>query len=364
MLGISWKSAADVQSRLTKSDSVATAPARRPGIFKLSLRSTWVWQLVVLIAPAVWLVAWAYAEDVHTPRSAHQRDLRNQNKGLGSSKGRARADQAPVLPDLAMIQAPEVLPGPLSHRFPQGSRMVRLAPPGNTSRCLTPEFFAAADPRISFDGTHVLFAGQKTAGSPWQIWEMNVDGSGTRQVTHCLEDCLAPAYLPRDEVVFTELSEGRAGKAPSDSAARHAVPPIADSATRPGASSQLWVSKLDGSDAHPITFGPGDFQVETVLKNGMILTTARFPLLPSAGLPADRELYTLRPDGTGLATLRCDHQRPAIRSQAQELEDGAVVFVQAQLSSRTLGGDLAWIRRGASIPPGMSTSWSMPPPDG
>ena len=96
--------------------------------------------------------------------------------------------------------------------------------------------------------------------------------------------------------------------------------------------SQLWVSKLDGSDAHPITFGPGDFQVETVLKNGMILATARSPLLPSNGLPADRELYTLRPDGTGLATLRCDHQHPAIRSQAQELDDGAVVFVKASLT--------------------------------
>jgi hypothetical protein len=104
---------------------------------------------------------------------------------------------------------------------------------------------------------------------------------------------------------------------------------------------------VDGSDSHPITFGPGDFQVETVLKNGMILATARSPLLPSKGRPADRELYTLRLDGTGLATLRCDHQHPAIRSQAQELDDGAVVFVKASLTSGNLGGDLAWIRRGA-----------------
>jgi hypothetical protein len=87
--------------------------------------------------------------------------------------------------------------------------------------------------------------------------------------------------------------------------------------------------------------------VETVLKNGMILATARSPLLPSNRLPADRQLYTLRPDGTGLATLRCDHQHPAIRSQAEELDDGAVVFVKASLTSQSLGGDLAWIRRGA-----------------
>jgi hypothetical protein len=119
---------------------------------------------------------------------------------------------------------------------------------------------------------------------------------------------------------------------------------------------------MDGSDAHPITFGPGDFQVETVLKNGTILATARSPLLPSSGLPADRELYTLRPDGTGLATLRCDHQYPAIRSQAQELDDGAVVFVKSSLTSRSLGGDLTWIRRGAlhnaplTVPPIVASS--------
>jgi hypothetical protein len=55
----------------------------------------------------------------------------------------------------------------------------------------------------------------------------------------------------------------------------------------------------------------------------------------------------LRLDGTALATLRCDHQHPAIRSQAQELDDGAVVFVKSSLGSRSLGGDLAWIPRGA-----------------
>jgi hypothetical protein len=235
---------------------------------------------------------------------------------------------------------------PLSLRFPQGSSLVRLAPSDHAPRSLTPEFFAAADPRISFDGARVLFSGKKTADSPWQIWEMNVDGSGAQQVTHCPDDCLKAAYLPRGQIVYTALCAEAAGRA-SMVAVRHLVPPLAHSGASMGEASQLWVSKTDGSDAHPITFGPGDFQVETVLKNGMILATARSPLLPSNGEPADRELYTLRPDGTGLATLRCDHQHPAIRRQAQELDDGAVVFVKATLTSRSLGGDLAWIRRGA-----------------
>jgi hypothetical protein len=193
------------------------------------------------------------------------------------------------------------------------------------------------------DGTHVLFAAQRTADSSWQIWEINVDGSDVRQITRCPGDCLKAAYLPRGQIVYTSLAEGPAGGTSGEPVATH-IPLLAGSASTV---SQIWVSKVDGSDAHPITFGPGDFEVETVLKNGMILATARSPLLPSSRLPADRELYTLRLDGTGLATLRCDHQHPAIRRQAQELDDGAVIFVKSSLGSRSLGGDLAWIPRGA-----------------
>ncbi len=274
-------------------------------------------------------------------------DCPAQKSRTGNSPTPAGGDQAKARPDLIVVQAPVVRPGDLSQRFPKGSRLVRLAPSDPTPHILTPDFFAAADPRTSFDGARVLFAGKKTSESPWQIWEMNMDGSGVRQVTQCSGDCLKPAYLPRGLIVFTALAEGPAEQFGSSSKAQGSAPSAAHAAGRQCEGSQLWVSKLDGSDAHPITFGPGDFQLETVLKNGMILATARSPLLPSSGRPADRELYTMHLDGTLLATLRCDHQHPAIRSQAQELDDGAVVFVKASLISQGVGGQLAWIRRGA-----------------
>ncbi|MBZ5670662.1 MAG: hypothetical protein LAO04_13150 [Acidobacteriia bacterium] len=240
------------------------------------------------------------------------------------STGAAQTGKAEEQPDLVIVQAPVLQSNTLSQRFPQGSRLVRLAGKSHSPLNLTPDFFAAADPRISFDGLRVLFAAEKSADGHWQIWEMNADGSNPRQVSHCTDDCVKPAYLPRGEIVFTALS-----------------------ARATGETSQLWVSKVDGSDPHPITFGPGDFQVETVLKNGVILATARSPLLPTDGQPADRQLYTLRPDGSDLATLRCDHQHAAVRSQAEELDDGSVVFVKTPLSPASLSGELAWIRRGA-----------------
>lgn len=236
-------------------------------------------------------------------------------------------------PDLIIIQAPIETPGTLSRRFPQGSKMVRLSPFDSAPHSLTSDFFAAADPRISSDGARVLFSGKKTTDAPWQIWEMDVDGTGPRQVTHCASDCLEPAYLARGLFAYTALP-GRSN-----------MPTSSSSKIEEG--SQIWVGNLEDSEAAPITFGPGDYQVETVLKNGTILATARTPLLPANGRSADRELYTLRFDGTALSTLRCDHQHPAVRKQAKELDDGSIVFVKDSASYPSVGGQLTWIRRGA-----------------
>jgi hypothetical protein len=242
-------------------------------------------------------------------------------------------------PGLLFVQAPVIRAGRLSERFPQGSRIVYLANESPSPANLTPEFFAAADPQISFDGTQVLFAGRKESGTPWQIWEMNADGSAKRQLTRGASDCLRPAYLPRDEIVFTVAASEVSGSA-----------------------SQLYVSKRDGSEAHPITFGPGDFQVETVLRNGLILATARSPLLPAGRPDSSRELYTVRPDGSGLASFRCEHGQRAIRADAEELENGSVVFVKNAPSDLQVGGELAQIRRGALhnsvISPLRVVSWS------
>jgi hypothetical protein len=229
-------------------------------------------------------------------------------------------------PEIIFVQAASVKGGRLSERFPSGSRIVRLRKGSSSPENLTPNFFGAADPRISFDGSKVLFAGKKDAAATWQIWEMNTDGTGQRQVTHCDGNCLAPAYLPRDAIAFSgEVQDAGGGRA-----------------------YQIYFGRLDGSDVHPITFGPGDYELETVLQNGLILVSARSPLRPRGESESSRNLYTLRHDGSGLAAFRCDHQAPAIRSQAEELDDGSVVFVKNKVLSSEVGGDLAAIKRGAT----------------
>ena len=302
-------------------------------------------RLALIAGLGLSLAAWTFPAGSHSLKRSCSDPCLKTNR-VRNSQERTTQPQRVTPPAVVIVLAPEVRPGGLLERFPQGSRLARLDHSEAAPQCLTSGFFAAADPRISFDGARVLFAGKKTAASPWQIWEMSVDGSGARQLTECSGGCVKPAYLPRGEIVYTAFGRETAGKTESSVGAKNDVR-VSASVAGPNVGSQIWVSKLDGSNAHPITFGPGDFQVETVLRNGTILATARSPLVPSHGLPADRELYTLRPDGSGLATFRCDHQHPAIRGQASELEDGAVVFVKAPLGSRKLGGELAWIRQGA-----------------
>jgi len=243
-------------------------------------------------------------------------------------------------PQIIFVQAKSVRSGKLSERLPSGSKIVRLEEATRRLANLTPNFFCAADPRISFDGSKVLFAAKKDAASAWQIWEMNTDGTDQRQVTHCSGDCLSPAYLPREAIAFSgEVQDGRGARA-----------------------YQLFSAKLDGSDVQQITFGPGDYELETVLQNGMILASSRSPLELQGKPENSRNLYTLRPDGTGLAAFRSDREDPAIRSQAEELDDGSVVFVKNTALNSEVGGNLATIQRGAThnsiIGPGSALIWS------
>ncbi|MBI1940438.1 MAG: hypothetical protein HYS33_02895, partial [Acidobacteria bacterium] len=165
-------------------------------------------------------------------------------------------------------------------------------------------------------------AARKTREARWQVWEMNADGTAKRQVTHCAADCLRPAYLARNHIVYTAVG-------PNGSRAK----------------SQVMIAQLDGREARPITFGPGDFQVETVLRDGRIVVSAASPLLDGPESAGSRQLYTVRLDGTALATFRCDHRERAVRAQATELDDGSLIFIKAD-GGDEVGGQLAEIRRG------------------
>ncbi len=223
--------------------------------------------------------------------------------------------------EIAFVRASVVVAGEVVGRYPQGSQLMRspvrteggaaVLPPV----VLTPEFFAVADPQVSFDGARLLFSGRKQRDSTWQIWEMSAAGGEARQVTHCAGDCVRAVYLPGDAIAYS--SAGAAGRG-----------------------GEIYVSATSGADAHAITFGPGEFEVETALRSGRLLVSA-------AGVDGQgRALYVMDPDGSGLALLRQDDEARASRGGAKELADGTIVFVQRE-TARAAGGALEWVRPGA-----------------
>jgi len=237
---------------------------------------------------------------------------------LKANKG-AQAESAVLanIPQIVFVQTPKLTETLGAGRFPEGSRIVLLARGLQNTKpiVLTASFFAAADPQVDFAGKRVLFAGQRARGEYWQIWEMSLDSSGLRQITKCDDaDCVRPAYLPADEIAFTRVT--------TESGRRR---------------TSLQVVGLDGSNLHAVTFGPGEWWLETVLRDGRILASANSPLTDGS---ENRLLYTLRPDGTGVESLRCEHTATANRGEATELEDGTVAFTQGS-------GALMAIKRGA-----------------
>ncbi|KPJ96931.1 MAG: hypothetical protein AMS20_17830 [Gemmatimonas sp. SG8_28] len=130
----------------------------------------------------------------------------------------------PLSNELVVVQVPASarpdsggstrLDGPLD-RYVDGARIVRVDPGGGVA-VLTPEFIGALDPDVSFDGQTVVFAGKRDAADSWQIWTMNADGSGKRQITRGPAQSVAPVFAgarfylddpqPTPQIIFARRS--------------------------------------------------------------------------------------------------------------------------------------------------------------
>lgn len=175
-------------------------------------------------------------------------------------------------------------------RFPQGAKI--LVGTGTNARPLVPRMFATADAAISFDATHVLFAGKQTADEKWQVWEIPLHGGEPLQLTNCDDDCVRPFYLPEDRFVY---------------------------ARRVGGQFVLEVSTRDRK-VDRLTSVPGNAFPTDVLRDGRILFEAGDPL----GSNSAAEIYTVYSDGSGVESYRCDHGNA--RRSGKQLLSGDIVF--------------------------------------
>jgi len=158
------------------------------------------------------------------------------------------------------------------------------------------------DARLSFDGREVLFSYKETDGTPgeqdarnrtcgpdpdpatkYQIYRMNVDGSGLRRVTSGASNNFNPCWLPDGGIAF--LSDRK------ESFAYCFV------TTSP----LLYRMDEDGENVTRLSHGYLNDFTPSVLDDGRIVYS-RWEYVDRPAIPI-QSLWTIRPDGTGVSGL-------------------------------------------------------------
>jgi HEAT repeat protein len=117
----------------------------------------------------------------------------------------------------------------------------------------------------------------------WHLWQINVDGTGLRQITFGPYHDVQPAYLPDGHIVFCSTRIGMRDE-------YHGFP-----------CTGLSVMNADGSDIHCIGFNLGADRDPAVLDDGRI-AFGRLDLFYSR-LKTEFTVQAVFPDGTGNVTL-------------------------------------------------------------
>ncbi|MBM3476866.1 MAG: hypothetical protein FJX75_26635 [Armatimonadetes bacterium] len=175
-------------------------------------------------------------------------------------------------------------------------------------------------PDLSYDGTKVLFAYCKyypeSAGNPnkvdkgtvpedafYHVFEMNVDGSGVRQITHGKYDDFDPRYLPNDDILFLSTRRGQSLRCTTQTAMSTLTAALPDcyvrcggDASRPVAVYTLHVMDPTGEHLRPISAFESFEWTPSVSSDGRILY-ARWDYVDRSNMPF-MKLWSTFPDGT------------------------------------------------------------------
>jgi len=164
-------------------------------------------------------------------------------------------------------------------KFAPGSKLVRRNGDGSLFVYSTPGLVDLQSPDVNFAGTKIVFAGATTLlpdtnDSGWRLYEINVDGSGFRQLTHSDRAITIPyaarflnqrTYGTYNDLFPAYLADGRIVFASSRYPARAHYDDRR--------SYNLYVMDADGGNLHRITSERGGMLHPTPLPDGRILAT-------------------------------------------------------------------------------------------
>jgi Hydrazine synthase alpha subunit middle domain/WD40-like Beta Propeller Repeat len=170
-----------------------------------------------------------------------------------------------------------------------------------------------SDPSVSFDGKKILFAMRPSGGSWKNIWEINADGTGLRQVTSGGGHDFDPLYLPDGRIMFTS--------------SRSNIMDEYNHATV----ENLHACDADGGNLEQISFNQSDDFDPTLLPDGRIVYTRwdhfgtmnRFPL------------FFTNPDGSGTFHEYGPHSRNFFH--AVPTPDGRLIAIESTMIEEDAG---------------------------
>ncbi len=172
---------------------------------------------------------------------------------------------------------------PHSNLFDCGSSLKYLnVSTGEVVTLLETEEGLIRDPDLYFNAKKLVFAMRKNREDDYHIYEMNIDGSGLKQITSLKGVCdFDPIYLPDDKIIFSSTREPKYNKCSRDHAAN------------------LYRMNDDGSNIHRITRNTLFDNHAEVMPDGRILY-ARWEYI-DRNFGDAHGIWTVNPDGTGQA---------------------------------------------------------------
>lgn len=183
-------------------------------------------------------------------------------------------------------------------------------------------FHSVCDPEISFDGSHLLFAGKRAPADRWNIFETAIDGSDVRQITSNLGDCRSPSYQatlytldspkPWYQLTFVRLQDGVLNECGD------------------GLATSLYSCKLDGSAVRRLTFNLSSDMDPFIMYDGRVLFAGWQRSTLSRGPLGRVALFGVNIDGTDYALFSADGGKRAKRMPCATTK-GLVVFVEGNL---------------------------------
>jgi hypothetical protein len=188
-----------------------------------------------------------------------------------------------------------------------------IAPDGVVTPITNYTGASISDPCVSFDGRKILFSMRPPGGTWRNIYEINADGTGLRQVTNGGGHDFDPLYLPDGRIMFTSSRDGEMDEynhAPSE---------------------RLYVCDYDGGNRERVSFNQSDDFDPTLLPDGRIVytrwehygTVNRFPL------------FFTNPDGSGTFHLYGPHGRNFFH--ANPTPDGRLIAIESTMIEEDAG---------------------------